>query len=108
LVIELSVPCIDEYGLLLQKLIAGVGQLWNMDLDQFFELTLVVTKAFDGVTKDAGGNENFKDRLSRLETKRIQVDIESDRAIDSETYRLFVMPYMGKEIERFKSVTLLL
>ncbi|WP_018963089.1 hypothetical protein [Coprothermobacter platensis] len=105
--IELSVPCTEEYGLLLQKLIAGIGQLWNMDLDQFFELTLVVTKAFDGAEKTSP-EAVFKVRLNRLDTNRIQVNIDSDSPMDTETYRLFIMPYMEKEIERFKKVILLI
>jgi len=46
LIIELCIPCLEEYSLLLQKVVAGVGQIWNLDLDKFFELSLVVMKAF--------------------------------------------------------------
>jgi len=107
LVIELCVPCLEEYGLLLQKVVAGVGQIWNLDLDKFFELSLVVIKAFEGATKEDGPG-SFRLRLSHMNEDRMQVDSESDKPIDMETYRLFLLPYMGQELERCKKVILYL
>ncbi|HAR40015.1 MAG TPA: hypothetical protein DCR68_01400 [Coprothermobacter sp.] len=105
MIVELCVPCLEEYGLLLQKVVAGVGQIWNLDLDKFFELSLVVMKAFEGTTKSAGSG-NFRLRLSRVDEDRMQVDIESDKTIDMETYRLFVLPYITQELERYRKVIL--
>jgi len=51
LIIELCIPCLEEYSLLLQKVVAGVGQIWNLDLDKFFELSLVVMKALKALRK---------------------------------------------------------
>jgi len=101
LIIELCIPCLEEYSLLLQKVVAGVGQIWNLDLDKFFELSLVVMKAFEGTTKSAGSG-NFRLRLSRLDEDKMQVDIESDKTIDMETYRLFLLPYITQELERYR------
>ncbi len=105
LIVELCVPCLEEYSLLLQKVVAGVGQIWNLDLDKFFELSLVVMKAFEGATKSTGSG-NFRLRLSRVDEDRMQVDIESDKTIDTETYRLFLLPYITQELERYRKVIL--
>jgi len=36
----------------------------------------------------------------------MQVDIESDKTIDMETYRLFLLPYITQELERYRKVIL--
>lgn len=45
-VIDIKLPIAEEYATVLRLFVAGVGNLWNMTLDEIEDLKLTVSEAF--------------------------------------------------------------
>ncbi|NPV88678.1 hypothetical protein HPY42_04040 [Coprothermobacteraceae bacterium] len=101
--VELSLPCSDEYYKILEKFVAGLGQVWDLSLDQFFELSLVVMKAFEGASRTEGEG-HFKVVVAKEPCGQLNLEITTEKCVDPELYRMFVLPYVTEELLKWRHV----
>lgn len=54
-IIDIKLPIAEEYATVLRLFVAGVGNIWNMTLDEIEDLKLTVSEAFLDIV-DRGAN----------------------------------------------------
>ncbi len=101
-VIDIKLPVAQEYTAVLRLFVAGIGNMWNMTLDEIDDLKLTVTEAFlDIVDRNTNLNGHVSIRW-RVDANRAVITLtDPNRTIRkiAQSPVLTLLAESGKEID---------